>query len=169
MLENIFVVWYNIFAAEFRWVFFCICSDGRPYERSTTMGFFDDVINTTKSVAASAGKKTDGAVQMSKLKIRTGQLNNELKEKFEKLGNLAYNMAKNGGSAGEEYNELIAGIDACYVELEEAKSKMDVLKDLVICPGCGNKVKNDNTYCPNCGAKLEAPAQQPTDGSDGQA
>ena len=33
------------------------------------MSFFDDVINTTKNAAQTAGKKTDEAVRFTKLKI----------------------------------------------------------------------------------------------------
>ena len=37
------------------------------------MSFFEDVINTTKSAAATAGKKTDEAVRFTKLKIKESQ------------------------------------------------------------------------------------------------
>ena len=31
---------------------------------------------------------------------------------------------------------------------------LDELKNVVTCPKCGAKTKNDNAYCPKCGAKL---------------
>ena len=37
------------------------------------MSFLDGVINTTKSAAATAGKKTDEAVRFTKLKIKESQ------------------------------------------------------------------------------------------------
>ena len=37
------------------------------------MSFFDDVINTTKNAAQTAGKKTDEAVRFTKLKIKESQ------------------------------------------------------------------------------------------------
>ena len=127
------------------------------------MGFLDDVINTTKSVAATAGKKTDEAVQYSKLKIKTAQLNSDIKNKFEKLGALIYQMAKTDEKNNEEFDLLIGEIDDCYALLDDIEAKLNELKKEVVCPGCGAKTKNDNAFCPKCGTKLpvkEEPAAQ---------
>ncbi len=121
------------------------------------MSFIDDVINTTKSVAATAGKKTDEAVQFSKLKIKEAQLTGDVKSKFEKLGEMVYQMAKSGEKSNEEFDALIAELDECYEKLEEIDAKFDELKKEVTCPGCGAKTKRENNYCPKCGAKLPEP------------
>lgn len=118
------------------------------------MGFLDDFISTTKNVAATAGKKTDEAVQYSKLKIKAAQLNSDIKNKFEKLGALIYQMAKADEKNDEAFDAIMAEIDACYEELESIEAKLDELKNEVACPGCGAKTKNDNSYCPKCGTKL---------------
>ena len=133
-------------------------------ERSFHMSFLDDVISTTKTVAASAGKKTDEAVQFSKLKIKAAQLNSDIKSKFEKLGSTIYQMAKSDDKNNEEFDALIAEIDECYTKLEEVEAKLDALKEQVTCPGCGAKTKNDNAFCPKCGAKLpETKPAQPAE------
>lgn len=127
------------------------------------MGFLDDVISTTKNVAATAGKKTDEAVQFSKLKIKTAQLNSDIKNKFEKLGALIYQMAKTDEKNNEEFDLLIAEIDDCYAMLDDIEERINDLKKEVVCPGCGAKTKNENTFCPKCGAKLpikEQPAEE---------
>lgn len=127
------------------------------------MGFLDDVISTTKNVAATAGKKTDEAVQFSKLKIKTAQLNSDIKNKFEKLGALIYQMAKTDEKNNEEFDLLIAEIDNCYAMLDDIEERINDLKKEVVCPGCGAKTKNENTFCPKCGAKLpikEQPAEE---------
>lgn len=118
------------------------------------MSFLDDVINTTKTVAATAGKKTDEAVQLSKLKVKSVQVNNEIKSKFEKLGALIYQMAKSDEKHNEEFDSIIAEIDECYDKLAEIEKKTDELKQEITCPVCGVKTKNDNAFCPKCGAKL---------------
>lgn len=128
------------------------------------MSFLDDVINTTKSVAATAGKKTDNAVQFSKLKIKEAQINGDIKTKFEKLGALIYQMAKADEKSGEEFDALIAEIDECYDKLSEIDNRIDELKNEVTCPACGAKTKNENAFCPKCGAKLpERKAEQPAE------
>lgn len=130
------------------------------------MGFLDDVINTTKSVAATAGKKTDEAVQLSRLKIKTAQLNSDIKNKFEKLGSLIYQMAKTDEKHNEEFDLLVGEIDDCYAMLDDIEAKIIELKKEVVCPGCGVRTKSENAYCPKCGTKLpvkEEPAEQPAE------
>lgn len=123
------------------------------------MGFLDDVISTTKNVAATAGKKTDEAVQFSKLKIKAAQLNSDIKNKFEKLGALIYQMAKTDEKNNEEFDLLIGEIDDCYAMLDDIEEKINDLKKEVVCPGCGEKTKNENAFCPKCGAKLPVKVQ----------
>ena len=127
------------------------------------MSFLDDVISTAKDVATTAGDKTDKAVKFSKLKIKEAQLNSELKTKYEKLGQMIYNMVKSGVKEDEAFNAAIAEIDAVKAELAEIGTQIDALKNEVTCPECGAKTKNENSFCPKCGAKLpvvEAPAEE---------
>ena len=125
------------------------------------MSFLDDVITTTKNVAATAGKKTDEAIKTSKLKIKSSQLNNDIKNKYEKLGALVYEMAKSGEKDTEAFDAAIAEIDTAKTELADIEKQLDELKGKVACPSCGLKTDNDNTFCPKCGAKLpEKPAAE---------
>ncbi len=125
------------------------------------MSFLDDVISTGKNVVSAAGKKTDEAVRFSKLKIKESQLNGDIKNKFEKLGALIYQMAKSGEKDNEQFDAYISEIDACYDELANIEKQFDELRNEVTCPGCGAKCKDENTYCPKCGAKLpEKPAPE---------
>ena len=127
------------------------------------MSFLDDVISTAKDVATTAGDKTDKAVKFSKLKIREAQINADLKCKYEKLGQMIYNMVKSGVKEDEAFNAAIAEIDSAKAELSDIGLQIDALKNEVTCPECGAKTKNENSYCPKCGAKLpvvEAPAEE---------
>ena len=114
------------------------------------MSFFDDVINTTKNAAQTAGKKTDEAVRFTKLKIKESQTSSDIKAHFEKLGQMAYEMKK-------------AEIDKLYEKLSEINLLLDDLRQEVTCTACGAKTKSDNAFCPKCGAKLPekpAPAEE---------
>ena len=118
------------------------------------MSFLDNVVNTTKNVAATAGKKTDEAIKTSKLKFKSSQLNNDIKNKNEKLGALVYEMSKSGEKDTEAFDALIAEIDTAKTELDEISKQLDELKGRVTCTACGFKTDNDNAFCPKCGAKL---------------
>lgn len=125
------------------------------------MSFVDNVINTTKNVAATAGKKTDEAFRTSKLKIKSSQLNGDIKSKHEKLGALVYEMTRTGEKDTEAFDALVAEIDAANAELADIEKQLDELKGKVACPSCGTKTDNDNAFCPKCGAKLpEKPAEE---------
>lgn len=133
------------------------------------MSFLDDILEKGKTVVSSASKKTDTAVRFSKLKVKESQLNADIKAKNEKLGAVIYDMSKTGVKESEEFDALLAQIDEDYAKLAEVEAQLDELKNVVTCPKCGAKTKNDNAYCPKCGEKLpekkveEAPAAEKTD------
>lgn len=125
------------------------------------MSFLDGVINTTKSAAATAGKKTDEAVRFTKLKIKESQTTGDIKARFEKLGQMAYEMNKSQNSDVALFDAEIAEIDKLYEKLAEINLLLDDLRQEVTCTKCGAKTKKDNSFCPKCGAKLpEKPAEE---------
>ncbi len=123
------------------------------------MSFFDDVINTTKSAAATAGKKTDEAVKFTKLKIKESQITGDIKAHFEKLGQMSYEMKKAENADSSLFEAEVEEIDKLYETLSEINNRLDDLRQEITCPTCGAKTKSDNSFCPKCGAKLpEKPA-----------
>lgn len=126
------------------------------------MSFFDGVINTGKNVVSSAGKKTDSAVRLSKLKVKSSQINSDIRSRYEKLGEFVYQSAKTGEKNEEELNAQISGLNDCFAELEEISKQVDELRNIVTCPSCGAKHKDDDAFCSKCGAKLpEKPKPEP--------
>ncbi|MDE7363052.1 MAG: hypothetical protein K2N38_14100 [Oscillospiraceae bacterium] len=130
------------------------------------MGFLDDVISTGKNVVSAAGKKTDEAVRFSKLKIKESQLNGDIRNKFETLGSLIYQMAKSGEKNSEQFDALVAELDDCYAQLEEISQQFDEMRNEVTCPSCGAKSKTDNSYCSKCGAKLPVKPEPAEENAD---
>ena len=118
------------------------------------MSFFDDVINTTKNAAQTAGKKTDEAVRFTKLKIKESQTSSDIKAHFEKLGQMAYEMKKAENPDAALFDAEIEEIDKLYEKLSEINLLLDDLRQEVTCTACGAKTKSDNSFCPKCGAKL---------------
>lgn len=124
------------------------------------MSFFDDVINTTKSAAATAGKKTDEVVKITKLKTKKSQINGDIKAHFEKLGQMSYEMKKSEKADAAAFEAVVAEIDALYDKLAEIEVMLDDLRQIVTCTACGAKTKNDNSFCPKCGTKLPVKAAE---------
>ncbi len=123
------------------------------------MGFLDNMINTGKNAVSTAGKKTDEAVRISKLKVKQGQINADIKAKYEKMGELIYQMAKSGDKDNDAFDKSVAEIDECYTKLDEIDKELDKLLNRVACTHCGAKCKIEegNLYCPKCGTKLPEP------------
>jgi len=90
------------------------------------MGFLDELVSTTKNVAATAGKKTDEAVKLSKLKIKKAQTKSDIKGKYEKLGELVYMMNKDNQKDEDAYNAAIADIDELVAKLDEIDKQLDI-------------------------------------------
>ena len=123
------------------------------------MSFFDDVINTTKNAAQTAGKKTDEAVRFTKLKIKESQTSSDIKAHFEKLGQMAYEMKKAENPDAALFDAEIEEIDKLYEKLSEINLLLDDLRQEVTCTACGAKTTSDNSFCPKGGAKRpEKPA-----------
>lgn len=118
------------------------------------MSFLDDVISTTRSAAQTAGKKTDEAVKLAKLKLKASQTSGDIKEHFGKLGEMVYDMKKNEKSDSEQFDTEIEILDGLYEQLSEINSTIDELRQEVSCPDCGAKTSIENAFCPKCGAKL---------------
>lgn len=118
------------------------------------MGFLEDVFNTGKNVVSTAGKKTDEAVKLSKLKIKESQINSDIRTKFEKLGEAIYQMKKSGEQDNVAFEEAVSAVDEYYVQLDDVRRQIDELKNQVACPKCGLKTKDENLFCPKCGTKL---------------
>ena len=127
------------------------------------MGFFDEILSTTKSVASTAGKKGDEAVKFSKLKLKVAQLNSEIKDKYTQLGETIYAMAKADEKNTAEFDVMVEEIDALIAKRTEAKAALDELRQLIACPSCGARTKTDNCYCPKCGTKLVKPEPAPVE------
>ena len=92
------------------------------------MSFFDDVINTTKNAAQTAGKKTDEAVRFTKLKIKESQTSSDIKAHFEKLGQMAYEMKKAENPDAALFDAEIEEIDKLYEKLSTCCSTTSVRK-----------------------------------------
>ena len=104
------------------------------------MSFFDDVINTTKNAAQTAGKKTDEAVRFTKLKIKESQTSGDIKVHFEKLGQMAYEMKKSENPDAALFDAEIEEIDKLYEKLSEISNLLDDLRQEVTCSACGAKL-----------------------------
>ena len=85
------------------------------------MGLLDDVMVNVKSAANSVGKKTNEIVDYSKLRFTASGLNNEIRKKYQTLGEEVYTSTKIGSEDTKSIELLIREIDELKAQLQSTK------------------------------------------------
>ena len=124
------------------------------------MGKFDNLLLKAKDLAGVAGNKAQEVAELTKLKLQATQMRNEIDSNYMKLGEIVYELEKNGTQNEELVNMCVAEIEAKLQELEEVNQKINEMKKVVKCPECGAESPAGSLYCSRCGASL---AEKPED------
>lgn len=131
------------------------------------MGLLDDVMVNVKSAANSVGKKTNEIVDYSKLRFTASGLNNEIRKKYQTLGEEVYTSTKIGSEDTKSIELLIREIDELKAQLQSTKGQITYAKNKIICPVCKAELNKDSLFCNKCGAKIESepfvPDEDPTE------
>ncbi len=119
------------------------------------MAVFEDVLSRAKSIAKTAGRKTEELVELTKTHAQIGDLRREIASLYEGLGRLVYDSRR----SEEPVDDLIA---ACIEELDERETALARLeervmqsKNVIRCNSCGAFNANDASFCNQCGRKLD--------------
>ena len=131
------------------------------------MGLLDDVMVNVKSAANSVGKKTNEIVDYSKLRFTASGLNNEIRKKYQTLGEEVYTSTKIGSEDTKSIELLIKEIDELKAQLQATKEQITYAKNKIICPVCKAELNKDSLFCNKCGSKIESdpfvPDEDPTE------
>lgn len=119
------------------------------------MGIFEDVMFNAKSAAATVGKKAGLLVDISKLRMNAAELNNEISKRYEALGRVVYEAAKEEQDVKGLIDECVISIDALYLRLDEVNEKINRLQNKAVCPICSAENAESALYCSQCGSKLK--------------
>ena len=118
------------------------------------MGIFEDVMSNAKSAAATVGKKAGRLVDISKLRMNANELNNEINKRYEALGRVVYNAAKEEQDIKGLIDECVISIDALYLRLDEVNEKINHLQNKTVCPICSAENPESSMFCSQCGSRL---------------
>lgn len=118
------------------------------------MSTFEDVLSCAKSVAQTAGKKTEEFVEMTIVRVEIADLRREISALYEGLGRLVYDSR----TANEPVEDMV---EACVEQLKVLQAKLEKLEDKVmesknvIRCDCGTLNVNTAVYCNQCGKQLD--------------
>ena len=119
------------------------------------MGLLDDVMVNVKSAASTVSKKTNNIVDYSKLKFTAYGLSNEIRKKYQTLGEEVYACSKIGVEDSRSIELLIQEIDELKAQLQTTNEYITAARHKVICPKCKAELDKDCLFCSKCGAKIE--------------
>lgn len=123
------------------------------------MGLFDDISGTFNKVANTTIKKSKDLTELTKLSLKLSSEEGDLAKLYENLGKIVYEAAKNKETP--KTNEVFSQIDIRIASIQDINENIEQLKGVIICPKCGTKNKETDTFCSSCGEKL--PKHENTD------
>lgn len=112
---------------------------------------------TDKAAVQAAGKmskKSAGAVQAAKLKMRMFDLNTEIEILYKEIGKMVYDVHTGLEGDSEALEAKLSLLDEKLAALNELKEKSHAVKEEVLCPVCGEKCGMQDAFCRKCGAQL---------------
>ncbi|MDR1364320.1 MAG: hypothetical protein LBJ32_01650 [Oscillospiraceae bacterium] len=107
------------------------------------MGVFEDMYVKFRAVFEVVGDKASQIVDVSKLKIKIAECENQQKHEFEKLGRIIYRAKKNNILDNPEIESRITAIDELNNKINILKSEINDIKDRNVC----DKNQNENKPC----------------------
>lgn len=123
----------------------------------------DFISEKAKQLTDTGIRKADEVIGISKLKLRCIQLDALIKAKYTELGRTMYGMVKNDSSDADRIAQAVMDIDHLYKKMAQCNARIELMKKIVTCPGCGTKNRFSNTYCTACMHKLVSTDEEPED------
>ncbi len=114
----------------------------------------DSAVKLAKDVASKTGKKTEEIVGVSKNKLDTLKLENDIKATKGKLGSAVYEMAVEGITDTQLVDKFVAELNTKYAQLDELKKQAEAMKKTIACPACKSINSKESYFCSRCGAPL---------------
>lgn len=118
------------------------------------MGYFDDVINRTKSVAEVVGKKSAEAIEISKKKIELVDCNNKLNKAYAVLGKFQYENIRGIVASESQVQFAVDEIEKHYNRAKSLEEEIKNYQAVRKCQNCGAEISRDGVFCSHCGATI---------------
>lgn len=116
--------------------------------------FFDKVKGMVSKTAKDAVKVSGDAVEYTKLKFKSGELNDKLNKLYAELGKIVYASMTDSEGDTENAEDICQQITLIKNQLEEVENELSSVTNKTTCSSCGAKVDADSTFCSKCGQKF---------------
>ncbi|MCI8538871.1 MAG: zinc ribbon domain-containing protein [Oscillospiraceae bacterium] len=125
------------------------------------MAFFDSLGAKLSKTGQKTMQKANDLADITKLNLRTGELNKAVQELYARLGEQYYALHSESPEAA--LAEICGEIGKANQELEQIRTGLQILKQIKVCPSCGSENSSDARFCSQCSAALPelTPRQEP--------
>ena len=125
--------------------------------------FFDDLSAKLTKTGQKTMQKANDLADITKLNMRTGELNKAIQELYAKVGEQYYALHRE--QPEEALASLCGEIDAANQELEQIRADVQRIRQIKVCPSCGYENPSDASFCCKCSAALpELPRREEAGG-----
>lgn len=121
------------------------------------MSVFEKVSKKVSTTAKAAAKKSGDIVEITKLNMNVGSEEDKIEQKYSEIGKLLFEIYTKGEPVSEELKPHCDEIKALFDNINSMKLKIQELKKIKNCPGCGVELEAEILFCPKCGTKQEIP------------
>lgn len=134
-----------------------------------------DILNNLSKIAKSVGdsavivaKKSGEVVEITKLNASIQAENDKIKIIYEEIGEEIYAKYKLGETKIEDMVGKCEEIDQISEELNSINQRILEIKDMKLCPACGDKIDYSVLFCPMCGEKQPIQVAKITPDEEGE-
>ena len=120
----------------------------------------DEILDKAKEMVDVAAKKTNDAVEVSKLKFDLSKCQSELREIYQELGKKVSLKSRKILEDDVEYCSLFEEIDEILERIDALNVTIADRQNLLICQRCGAKNRVDHLFCSQCGSPLKVRAER---------
>jgi len=124
------------------------------------MDFLEEIIRSATNVADKAREKTTAVTNLAKLNLNLKSTESKLDETYEIIGRLFYTSEREGMDNAASIADYFLEADRLHDEIKTIKADLAKLKNVKICPNCGEEIDINFEYCNHCGTKQEMPVKE---------
>jgi len=126
------------------------------------MDFFNKLGKKASEAYKVTADKTGKLAKEAKLRMKMGELKNEINDIYEDIGKAVYenHVREEKQDISNDLEEKCTKIDCLSDEIESYLKECLELKDKRQCPNCYTEIDIDTKFCPECGTKQEIPVEE---------
>lgn len=118
------------------------------------MAAFEEVLSRAKELAQTAGRKTEELVEVTKTRVKIGDVRREIASLYEGLGRLVYDSRRCEEPVDDLIQACVEQLDEQLAELARLEERVMESKSVIRCAQCGALNANDAAFCNQCGKKI---------------